>query len=176
MLVFGDEIISGYDVDKDEWDKLQKNQIETLVKLEKKFRLKINKHKYCNVIYKEFIRMIIEDKKNILAAQPYFRERKEVFAKEIIPAIKNENIKNLSKYNFNYLFISFVLNMYNYRINKDIRNLATQIEKMRNELVELNMPLAISRARIFWSKTPKSHRILYGFNTNNGRGINKCYR
>jgi len=44
--------------------------------------------------------------------------------------------------------------------NKKIRELAEQIKQIRTEIVEMNMPLAISRARIFWSRTPKSHLSL----------------
>jgi DNA-directed RNA polymerase specialized sigma subunit len=38
-----------------------------------------------------------------------------------------------------------------------VEKLAEEIAALRNELVEVNLPLAISRSRIFWSRTPKSH-------------------
>ena len=147
--------IAGYDVDKKKWNQLQKNQIETLIKLERKFRSKLKKHRWGKGSYGKFIDYFTE--RNILTAQPYFRERKDVFGKKIIPAIKNRNIKKMFTFDINFPFINFILKQYKWGKNSELRKIANEIIAKRKELVELNMPLAISRARIFWSVTPQSH-------------------
>jgi DNA-directed RNA polymerase specialized sigma subunit len=147
--------IAGYDVDKKKWNQLQKNQIEGLIKLERKFRRKLKKHKWGKGSYLKFIDYFTE--KNILTAQPYFRERKDIFGQKIIPAIKKRNVNKLFTYDINFPFINFILKQYKWGKNSELRQIADQIVQLRKEIIELNMPLAISRARIFWSVTPNSH-------------------
>ena len=134
----------------------QKNQVETLVKLEKKFRHKLIKHPWGKGIYDSFIKYICDEKGNILVARPYFRERQSIFTKEISKALKKRQRNKLYKFAFNFQFITFALNKRKWPKNSDIYKLYEQICALRIELIETNMPLAISRARIFWSKTPKS--------------------
>jgi hypothetical protein len=59
--------------------KRQKAQVEKLVKLEKKFRRTLINHRWGPGVYKSFVDFIIRERKNILAARPYFRERQDVF-------------------------------------------------------------------------------------------------
>lgn len=134
----------------------QKRQIETLVDLEKKFRKTLINHDWGGKIYKEFVEFICNN--NILAARPYFRERQSVFTNEISKALKNRSDKSLYKFHFNFNFVQWVLKQRKWRSRKGgpIATLADQISELRQELVEMNMPLAISRARIFWSRTPKA--------------------
>lgn len=138
----------------------QKKQIETLVALERKFRKTLIKHPWGPGVYRSFIHMITEEEGNILAARPYFRERQDVFTAKISKALRDKKEKRLYPFAINYQFVNFVMGARNWKgsnIGGKIVKLAKQISDLRTELIEMNMPLAISRARIFWSRTPKSH-------------------
>jgi DNA-directed RNA polymerase specialized sigma subunit len=135
----------------------QRKQIEKLHELETEFRKMLIKHPWGPGVYRAFIHMITKERKNILAARPYYRERQDVFTSKIAKALKTENEKALYKFHFNYQFVKFAVDLRKWPKNGKIVQKAREIEAMRTELVEMNMPLAISRARIFWSKTPRSH-------------------
>lgn len=137
----------------------QRRQLQLLIELEKKFRTTLIKHPWGPAVYKQFVKIILDDKRNILAARPYFRERQSVFSK-ISRALKKRSDKGLYKFRFNYSFVQFVLEAKNWesnRIGSKIVTLAKEINAIRMEIMEMNLPLAISQARIFWSNTPKSH-------------------
>jgi RNA polymerase sigma factor (sigma-70 family) len=134
----------------------QKRQLETLVDLEDQFKACLLHHRWGASSYKLFIKHICDEKRNILAARPFFRERQPVFTGEISKALKAKAYRTLFKFHVNYQFIQFVMKSQKWPVNSKIYKLASEIKKQRIELVEMNMPLAISRARIFWSKTPKS--------------------
>lgn len=135
----------------------QKAQLERLVELEKEFRETLVKHPWGPGVYRAFLYKILRDERNILAARPYFRERQDVFTNRIAKALKRENEKTLYKFHFNYRFVQFVVNQRKWPKTGKIVKLAQAISDQRLEIVEMNLPLAISRARIFWSRTPKSH-------------------
>jgi DNA-directed RNA polymerase specialized sigma subunit len=134
----------------------QKRQIETLVALETKLRRSLIAHPWGPNVYKDFVTFICD--KNILAARPYFRERQTVFTNEISKALKKRSDKSLYKFHFNFAFVQYVLRSRRWNCKKGAKivGLANDIAAMRQELIEMNMPLAISRARIFWSRTPKA--------------------
>lgn len=69
--------------------KLQKQQVESLVALEAEFKDVLVNSSRGERIYKNFIHFIINDKKNLLIARPFFRERQRVFAAKVTPAIRN---------------------------------------------------------------------------------------
>jgi RNA polymerase sigma factor (sigma-70 family) len=100
--------------------------------------------------------MICDERRNILAARPYFRERQPVFTKSISKALKSRDEKALQKFHFNYTFVTFVLRARKWPKGSQIVKLSKEIAAIRQEIVEMNMPLAISRASIFWRKTPKA--------------------
>lgn len=132
----------------------QRRQIETLVALEKEFRKTLITHRYGPMTYKAFVKFICD--KNILSARPYFRERQSVFTQQISKALKKRAEKSLYKFHFNFNFVLFVLRSRHWPKGSRIAKLAKKISDLRTEIVEMNMPLAISRARIFWSRTPKA--------------------
>lgn len=136
--------------------KLQKKQVENLVKLETKFRRALIKHAWGPGVYKSFVAYICDERKNILAARPFFRERQGVFTSKISKALKKRQAKGLYSFRFNYEFVLFVMRSRKWHPSSEIAQLAKQIQDQRWALVEMNMPLAISRARIFWSRTPKA--------------------
>jgi RNA polymerase sigma factor (sigma-70 family) len=127
-----------------------------LAALEIEFRQFLISHPWGEAVYQEFISYICDERKNILAARPFFRERQETFTAEISNALKIRNVELLYKFHINFQFISFVACRFQWSPDSQIIKLAQQIADLRTELTEMNMPLAISRARIFWSRTPKS--------------------
>lgn len=137
--------------------KAQMKQLKTLIALEEEFKTVLIAHKQGERMYKEFIKYICDDRHNILAARPFFRERQKVFTRSISKALKARDIKRLQRFRFNFTFIQFVLGSHDWKPNCKIVRLARKISSMRWDLVTLNMPLAISRARIFYSRTPRSH-------------------
>lgn len=155
------EVILGYGSDDQDFTAKQKGQVENLVKLEKRFKKILQNDCRGVFIYKKFIEFIWKagrnERRNTLYARPFFRERQTVFAKGISPAIQKKSHRQLFKFNINFLFISFVLNAYPWRANSRVRKSARLVYEARKEIIELNMPLAISRARIFRQKTPESY-------------------
>jgi DNA-directed RNA polymerase specialized sigma subunit len=148
---YGNDGLSGKD-----FLALQKKQIDRLISLEKKFRAALVSHRFGESTYKAFVSLICDQKRNILVARPYFRERQPVFTNRISVALKARDIKAMEKFHFNYQFVCFVMGTRKWGKNSDIHKLASEITSVRSEIVEMNLPLAISRARIFYSRTPKA--------------------
>ena len=134
----------------------QKRQMESLDSMEIEFRQILINHPWGPGVFRGFVEYICDERKNILAARPYFRERQTVFTEEISRALKAREDKTLYKFHFNFQFVSFAVHQCKWPKGSPIVKLAQKISDLRIELVEMNMPLAISRARIFWSRTPKS--------------------
>jgi DNA-directed RNA polymerase specialized sigma subunit len=99
----------------------------------------------------------MNERRNILAARPFFRERQGVFSKGISPSIKKRKFKQLYRFDVNYPFIAFALKVLDWAPRSRVRKAAEAVWVARRELVELNMPLAISQARVFRRLTPESH-------------------
>jgi RNA polymerase sigma factor (sigma-70 family) len=139
----------------------QTQQMNLLVDLEDRCRKALIQDARGLGVYERFAAFIREERRNALAAQPYFREPEGIFIKEISPAIRDNAVRSLLRYHFNYAFVAFARRI----IERDwVDGLSTPFWKLsdaliaaRRELVETNLPLAISRARMFYGKTPKSH-------------------
>ncbi len=145
------EIAKYGEVDMD-FDERQKTQVELLVALEAEFRQTLIAHRWGPSTYKDFVKLICDDKANILAARPYFRERQQIFTTHIAPALKARDAEALYPFAFNYQFVLFAMKSRQWERNRmgtPIVELARRITVARLQLVETNMPLAISRARIF---------------------------
>ena len=143
----------------------QKQQIERLVALETEFRETLIRHPWGAGIYRDFVVEICERRRNILTARPYFRERQKVFTASVSKALKARDIEALYSFHFNYRFILFVLKArrWNCRQGGKITRLSREILASRQELIEMNLPLAIQRARKFFNKTPRSHLTFMDF-------------
>lgn len=135
----------------------QKRQVETLVFLEKQFKRTLVAHRFGAAVYQDFIAYICDTRRNILDARPYFRERQDVFTKQISSALRKRNVRRLQRFAFNFRFVRFVLQARKWHPGSALVKLGQQIYKAREELITVNMPLAVSRARIFYSRTPKAH-------------------
>ncbi len=131
---------------------LQKRQMEELMRLEDELRQALIAHAWGAATYRAFISYIRDERKNILDARPYFRDGKKVFTNKISPALKNRSEKDLYPHAFNFQFVCFIMKS---REGKkrgwgaDITKLVEKISRLRQEIVEMNLPLAVSRARIF---------------------------
>lgn len=138
--------------------KVQKEEVEKLVSLEKKVKEVLLASPYGESFYNQFIDFICHTEKNILLARPYFRERQISFYKGISDCFKNREWKGLTSYHFNFLFISFFESPQNqWKMIPEALPLIQQIKELRKRITQKLMPLAISRSRIFCGRTPKSH-------------------
>lgn len=145
----------------------QQAMVERLVKLEKDFRKTLIRHRWGKFAYRKFVEYVMGERRNILMARPYFRERNEVFQNEISDVFRASwdsaarvlarEPRALYRYHINFPFIKFVMDNFKWSKGSAITALYTSIQKQRDELAERNMPLAISEARLFYGKTPKSH-------------------
>jgi len=143
----------------EDWFAYQKRQVEALIALEKKWRAAVIRHRFGPWMYRKFISFISEEKRNILAARPYFRERQEVFARSISKALKKgpAGVDDLYRFSINYQFVLFVMRARVWGATSQVTQLADKIGKLRKAIVVMNMPLAINRARVFYSRTPHAH-------------------
>lgn len=143
-----ESIIEGYDTDEEHYNR-QKRQVETLCDLEKQFRNTLIRDHRGPSVYRAFVKFVRDERRNILAARPYFRERQDVFKARIAPALRDRADKTLYKFDVNYPFIAFAMKAKKFGPNSKVGKLATAVQKARQELIEMNLPLAISRARAF---------------------------
>lgn len=141
----------------------QKGQLEKLLKLEQQFRMTLIKHRWGNGVYKQFVKFICDDRRNILSARPFFRERQEIFTKYISKALKARQEKGLYRFHFNFQFISYVISIRKWHKGSKINKLYGKIHAIRNEILEMNMPLGIYQGRKFYNKTPRSHLTIMDF-------------
>lgn len=135
----------------------QRKQIKTLITLERDFREELRKTPKGRKVYIKFIEFIRNDKKNILAARPYFRERQTVFTDSISGALKKQTPSALYRFKINFNFIDFAIKTTNWGKTNEIYQIFNKIKDLRIEIMEQNLPLAISQAKIFYASTPKSH-------------------
>ena len=153
-----EEITRAIERNKD--DSTQKDQVETLLDFENKFRENILRYKQSTEVYKKFLQKVCIQNKNILSARPYFRETATTFSSKITPAIKSGDIEALKQFNVNYQFIKFVRDNWLGPFPKYCGQLYDKVGKSRTILIENNMPLAVNRAKLFYRKTPRSHLTL----------------
>ncbi len=135
----------------------QRDQIETLVKLEKEFRKTLIRHRWGIYVYRDFIGHIMDTRRNILEARPFFRERNDTFTNKISDVFRKRNARGLFKFHVNYNFIRFVMDSRKWSKNSQIAKIKDKIVAARKELVEMNMKLAIGQANTFYGKMPKAH-------------------
>lgn len=140
--------ILGHETDEDHYTR-QKRQVETLCKLEREFRNALIRDHRGPAVYKAFVKYVRDERRNILSARPYFRERQDVFKAKIAPALRDRGDKALYKFDINYNFIAFVMKAKPFAMGSKVAKLSRKVAKARQELIEMNIPLAISRARVF---------------------------
>lgn len=141
----------------------QCKQFTALMALEEEFRINLIRNGVANQVYLKFIDYICNERRNLLLSRPYFRERQDTCIGPITRGFKLKDTELLSRFHINYQFINYVIRRSNIpwgpegnstALSPSLKTIARQVEKIRNEIIELNMPLAISQARLFWKKAP----------------------
>lgn len=136
----------------------QRAQYDELIAMEGKFRRLLVKTAAGRKVYEAFVTHIRDVRRNVLDARPYFRERQETFSERISDALRRRRPALLYPFAINYRFVLFALNALGERGPKSpYVRLARKIHEVREALIVLNLPLAISRAKIFRRKTPQAH-------------------
>lgn len=143
-----DKSVHGYDD--------QKKLLKQLFSIEKEFKEILTSSAKGKEIYKDFMRFILNEEGNILSARVYFRERQNTFSNKIAKAFHQNKPEKLHKFKINFTFAAWVMKRNNIK-NKKLKKLFEEMKALRNELCEMNLPLAINRSKIFWSKTPECH-------------------
>jgi len=135
----------------------QKETLEELFKFEDRFREALISTLEGREMYQTFMDFIIKEKCNILSSRVYFRERQNVFSAKISPAFQKQTPALLYRFRINYMFARWVIDRYHGPKIRSLRYSYDKIVAIRKFLCENNLPLALNRAKIFWSKVPNSH-------------------
>lgn len=137
----------------------QRQQVEGIVEMERRWRDDLIASEHGQVVYELFADHV-HTLSSTMSARSYFRERSTAFPDTLGPAlvVGAPDWRALAKYRVNYRFISWAMRQG--ILAGEFATLAESIRKLREEMVILLMPLAISRARIFWGRTPASHLSL----------------
>lgn len=135
----------------------QKNLLDDLFDLERQFKVTLQSSPEGRAVYSLFMDYILNEKRNILSTRIFFREKQETFSKKIAPAFHKVKPHLLYKFKINYQFAKWVIERYKGPRSKKLRLLYKKIIELRKALCEQNLPLAINRAKIFWSKSPSFH-------------------
>ena len=142
-------------VPEEDMTEMQRNQVEELSRLEVAFKKALINDRYGDDAYLYFISYIIDTKKNILVARPFFRERRSKFATHVSKAIRDRNVNALQRHHINYHFINLI--MKSFKFGAEVVSAYKKVKAARQELITMNLPLVINRAVIFWRRTPRSH-------------------
>lgn len=134
----------------------QKKLLKKLFSIEKKFKDTLLSTGTGRNVYKNFMKFILNDQKNILAARIYFRERQDTFSNRIAKAFHQNKPEKLHRFRINYVFAVWACKNIKTK-NKKLLRLLEEMKQLRNNLCEMNLPLAINRSKIFWSKIPDTH-------------------
>ena len=133
----------------------QEELLKKLFKAEKEFKTELRRTKKGRDMYDQFMDFILRDRNNKLAARIYFRERQDTFSHKIVKVFDEDKPAGLAKFRINYWFAYWVINNMK-SPNRKLVSLFEEIKVLRKQLCETNMPLAINRAKIFWSRVPES--------------------
>lgn len=143
------------------WDALQKAQVEKVIELEGvcKRALIADPEDRGYRAYEAFCSMILDERRALGTAQPYFREpAEETFTPAIGPAIRARHIRVLYRYHVNHPFLAWARRLdLGWRETDEFVVEFQRLQRARTELISMSLPLAISRARMFYNRTPKSH-------------------
>lgn len=138
----------------------QKEQVDRMMKSEEDFRKEICQYAQSNTVYAKFLAHIVVTNGNRLTAAPYFRVDRKTFSKEISPALEKGDFKALKKYRINYKLINFIRDNWAGSLPDAAEGFYKEAMRHRNDLIVNNMPLAINKAKIFYSKVPESSLTL----------------
>ncbi len=167
IKTMNDVLSENYDKD----GRNQKDLLEDLFKLERKFKDTLISTAEGKKVYGDFVNFIKVEKGNILSARIYFRERQDTFSSKISKSFKQNKPHLLYRFNINYNFAKWVCDRYRGPKSRSLNHTFKKIIEVRKVLCENNIPLAINRAKIFWSRTPNSHLEYMDFIQNANEGL-----
>ena len=150
----------GKKLNKKQFTKQQKDQVEKMMELEESFRENINSYKQSDKIYQKFLMYIKIERGNILTARPYFREDSKKFGNYISPAFKEDNIQKIKEFHINYKFMKFVIKNWRGNLPIKAKKIWKEHQYVRQKIIENSMPLAINEAMKFYKAVPKGHLTL----------------
>lgn len=142
---------------KDQLTEIQRSQVDGLSALELDFKRLLVNSKWYQKAEQAFFHYVCEEKHNLLSARPLFREPATAFKNGLMVALKEKDFDKITKYHLNFHFIRLVVSKVKIPKSNELYKIYQKVMKIRHELVLMNLPLVISRARIFYSKTPRSH-------------------
>jgi hypothetical protein len=151
---------NGKKLNKKDFTKKQKAQVERMMELEEIFRKTINSYKQSDKIYYKFLIYIKSEKGNILMARPFFRENSKTFGKDISPAFKDGDIEKIKQFHINYKFILFAMDNWKGVVPQKAADAWEEHQNVRREIIENSMPMAINEAMKFYKAVPRSHTNL----------------
>lgn len=125
-----------------------------MIELENIWRELLLSTKHGFEIYEKFVSYIVNEKKNILDARPYFRLRQQSFLKKVNPYIRKNKPIQLTKHRINYTFIVWANNLYDGPHFKALKDLEVRIAKIRSDFVMRNFPLILNRMKIILHTYP----------------------
>lgn len=136
---------------------VQQGMIEQLVVLESEFRDALLACQQGRDFYRDFCAKVGGQGGNLPSVRPCFRERQQRFVDVVAGAIRSVDLVVLSTCGVNHQFIRRALAWGYWEDDHPVRVLAAKHAELRDAVIVRNLPLAISRARIFWRSTPRSH-------------------
>ena len=156
---FVSEMDSAIKVNEEEIGRTTKQLMNDLFKVERSFKKLLLSTPEGEKSYEDFMEYILEheDKGNMLSARVYFRERQGTFSKKMYKAFHEKNSKKLYQFRINYQFCHLIMRFYKGPNKKSLLAHIEQMKSLRETVCENNLPLAINRAKMFWSKPQKSH-------------------
>ncbi len=147
-------LLKSHNISKDR-NEQQKAQMEGLAADETLFKTMLIRHKHGDTIFRGWIKYITDERRNIMSARPFFRERNETFKKKIAGALATREPKNIYEFQFNGFWVRWVMGRYGKLLGEksQVAKVADRIFAMRREIAEQNLPLVFSQAKIFRNKT-----------------------
>lgn len=153
----------------------QKEIMECLFAAEDTFRDTLLSVEPGREMYDKFVRYILKNKKSIMSAKVYFRERQETFTTAKMKKVFRSGQSDiLHGFRINYSFAEWVMKRYRGPKRAILKEAFGQILDARRVLVENNLPFAVNRAMVFWHKVPKVHLEYMDYLQDCGEGFLKA--
>jgi DNA-directed RNA polymerase specialized sigma subunit len=151
--------------------KSQRHLLNRLFAIEKEFKAIMLSTPHGTNVYEDFMIFILDDKENKLSIRPYFRERQDTFSNYVFPILKAKESKRLHRFKINFLFAKWALKIYTGPNRKALDLLFDEMLEVRRLLCENNLPLAINRAKLFWSNATAHHLEYMDLIQDSSRGL-----
>lgn len=154
-----EDILKAYGLTRKQQIAGTKKLVEDLVATEQQFFAALTRKKrLSHKVRMSFIDYITKERGNILSARPFYRDDRDVFTEKISPLIKARDGRALD-FQLNAQFTLWALKRFGVEMPNRARALAEKSLKIRETIAIQNLPLAVSRANIFRSKTPASPHL-----------------